>query len=149
VACLLLWLLPPPPPPPLYPQLGSYSQSICAYVHAYSHCDYDPRPALQAARSTKAGAGGGPVFQLAAGAHRRGHEARWPASRWYVVPRSRQPRQQAAEAMPSSRGDARAAERARTGGAKIAPRRGQRISTSTPLEKSAHGLRSGGIGSST
>jgi hypothetical protein len=35
---------------------------------------------------------------------------------------------QAAEAMPSSRGDARAAERARTGVAK-GPRRGQRIST--------------------
>jgi hypothetical protein len=57
---------------------------------------------------------------------------------------------QAAEAMPSrprSRGDARATERARTGGAKIALWRGQRIST--PLEKGAHGLRSRGIGSST
>jgi hypothetical protein len=32
------------------------------------------------------------------------------------------------EAMPSSRGGARAAERARTGGAKTAPRRGQRTS---------------------
>jgi hypothetical protein len=47
----------------------------------------------------------------------------------------------------SSQGDARAAERAHTGGAKTAACRGQRIST--PLEKSAHGLRSGGIGSST
>jgi hypothetical protein len=49
---------------------------------------------------------------------------------------------------PSSRGDARAAERARTGEAKTAaPCRGQRIST--PLEKSVRGLDSGGIGSST
>jgi hypothetical protein len=38
-----------------------------------------------------------------------------------VVPRSKQLGKQPDEAMPSSRGDARAAERARTGGAKTAP----------------------------
>jgi hypothetical protein len=37
-----------------------------------------------------------------------------------VVPRRKQLGKQPDEAMPSSRGDARAAERARTGGAKIA-----------------------------
>jgi hypothetical protein len=38
-----------------------------------------------------------------------------------VVPRRKQLGKQPDEAMPSSRGGARAAERARTGGAKIAP----------------------------
>jgi hypothetical protein len=42
-----------------------------------------------------------------------------------VVPRSKQLGKQPDEAMLSSRGDARAAERARTGGAKTAPGRGQ------------------------
>jgi hypothetical protein len=45
-----------------------------------------------------------------------------------VVPRRKQLGKQPDEAMPSSRGDARAAERARTGGAKRAPRRDQRVS---------------------
>jgi hypothetical protein len=45
-----------------------------------------------------------------------------------VVPRRKQLGKQPDEAMPSSRGDARAAKRARTGGAKTAPRRDQRIS---------------------
>jgi hypothetical protein len=44
------------------------------------------------------------------------------------VPRREQLGKQPDEAMPSSRGDAWAAERARTGGAKTAPRRDQRIS---------------------
>jgi hypothetical protein len=43
------------------------------------------------------------------------------------VPRRKQLGKQPDEAMPSSRGDSRAAERARTGGAKIALRRGQRV----------------------
>jgi hypothetical protein len=55
----------------------------------------------------------------AIGAHRRGRVG---------VPRRKQLDKQPDEAMPSSRGDARAAERARTGGAKTASRRGQRIS---------------------
>jgi hypothetical protein len=45
-----------------------------------------------------------------------------------VVPRRKQLGKQPDEAMPSSRGDARTAERARTGGVKTAPRRDQRIS---------------------
>ena len=44
-----------------------------------------------------------------------------------VVPRSKQLGKQPDEAMSSSRGDARAAKRARTGGAKTAPRQDQRI----------------------
>jgi hypothetical protein len=43
------------------------------------------------------------------------------------VPRRKQLGKQPDEAMPSSRGDARAAERARTGGTKTAPRQDQQI----------------------
>jgi hypothetical protein len=43
------------------------------------------------------------------------------------VPRSKQLGKQPDEAMSSSRGDARAAKRARTGGAKTAPRQDQRV----------------------
>jgi hypothetical protein len=59
-----------------------------------------------------------------------------------VVPRRKQLGKKPDEAMPSSRGDVRAAERARTGGAKTAPRRDQRIST--PLEKKRVRFTSGG-----
>jgi hypothetical protein len=45
-----------------------------------------------------------------------------------VVPRRKQLGKKPDEALPSRRGDARAAERARTGGAKTARRRDQRIS---------------------
>jgi hypothetical protein len=45
-----------------------------------------------------------------------------------VVPRRKQLGKQSDEAMPSSRGDARVAERARKGVAKTAPRRDQGIS---------------------
>ena len=44
------------------------------------------------------------------------------------MPRRKQLGKHPDEAMPSSRGDARAAKRARTGGAKTAPGRGQRTS---------------------
>jgi hypothetical protein len=69
----------------------------------------------------------------ATGVHRRGR----------VAPRIKQLGKQLRRCQAGQhRGDARAAERARTGGAKTAPCRGQRIST--PLEESVHGLRSGG-----
>jgi hypothetical protein len=61
-------------------------------------------------------------------APRRCRQLGYTDRRGRVVPRRKQLGKQPDEAMPSSRGDARAAERARTGGAKTAPRRDQRIS---------------------
>jgi hypothetical protein len=52
------------------------------------------------------------------------HSLRDPGGESRVVHRRKQLGKQPDEAMPSSRGDARAAERARTGGAKMALRRG-------------------------